>query len=151
MKKINIYTDGSCRPSTKQGSYGVLIVDTETSSKTQLSGTQKDTTNNIMEMTAFLTALNYIYENQLDKENEVTIYSDSQYVLNGATIWWKGWKANNFRTTTGVVKNLELWKQIHEVKDKINVKLLWVKGHSTNANHNEIDKIVYDLSKPKNE
>lgn len=148
IKKMNIYIDGSCRPSSRFGSYGILIIDDNGNRKT-LTGTRDDVTNNIMEMMALLEALKYIHENKLDEQYEVDIYCDSQYVVKGVKEWWPKWVANNYRTTTGPVKNLELWKEIMDWCVKVKCTLNWVKGHAENARHNEIDQIVYDLSAKK--
>ena len=145
IKTMNIYIDGSCRPSSKFGSYGVLIIDDKGNRHT-LTGTQEDVTNNIMELTALIEALKYIRDNQLDSQYEIEIFSDSQYVIKGLTDWWPNWEANNYQTRTGPVKNLELWKELVALTKVVKSKLTWVKGHALNEKHNEVDKIVYELT-----
>ena len=149
---MKIYIDGSCRPSTRFGSYGILIIDAK-GHRTTLTGTQEDVTNNVMEITALIEALKYIREHKLDAKNDIEIFSDSQYVVKGVMEWWEKWKANNFMTTTGPVKNLDLWKHLAKLGKEVKYKLTWVKGHAENARHNEVDKIVYDLTSrpPKTE
>ena len=142
---MNIYIDGSCRPTTKFGSYGILIIDDKGNRKT-LTGTREDVTNNIMELTALIEALKYIRDNELDKQFKIEIFCDSQYVVKGAIEWWPKWKANNFQTSTGPVKNLDLWKYLEKLRKDVTATLTWVKGHAENVRHNEIDKIVYDLT-----
>lgn len=142
---MNIYIDGSCRPNSKFGSYGVLIIDDDGNRKT-LTGTQEDVTNNIMELTALIEALKYIRANQLDSQYEIEIFSDSQYVVKGITEWYTKWKANNYMTTTGPVKNLDLWKHLDKLMKAVKCKLTWVKGHGQNIQHNEVDRIVYELT-----
>jgi len=142
---MKIYIDGSCRPTNRFGSYGILIID-DKGNRTTLTGTQEDVTNNIMELTALIEALKYIHNNELDKKYEIEIFCDSQYVVKGATEWWEKWKINNFQTSTGPVKNLDLWKDLEELRAKVKATLTWVKGHAENVRHNEIDRIVYDLT-----
>ena len=142
---MQIFIDGSCRPNSRFGSYGVLIID-DKEERTTLTGTQEDVTNNIMELTALIEALKYIQTNQLDSLYEIEIFSDSQYVVKGVTEWWTKWKANNYMTSTGPVKNLELWKQLEKLRQSVKCKLTWVKGHAMNTKHNEVDKIVYNLT-----
>ena len=142
---MNIYIDGSCKPTTRFGSYGVLIIDDKGNRKT-LTGTQPDVTNNIMELTALIEALKHIRDNQLDKTNKIEIFCDSQYVVKGLSEWFPKWKANNFQTTAGPVKNLDLWLELEQLRKQVVATLTWVKGHAENVRHNEIDKIVYDLT-----
>lgn len=142
---MNIYIDGSCRPKTRFGSYGILIIDDKGNRRT-LTGTREDVTNNIMELTAFIECLKYIKENDLDKDNVIEIFCDSQYVVKGITEWYPKWKANNYQTSTGPVKNLDLWKHAIKLSKDVKARLTWVKGHAENVRHNEIDRIVYDLT-----
>ena len=145
---MKIYIDGSCRPNSKFGSYGVLIID-DKENRSTLTGTQEDVTNNIMELTALIEALKHIRDNQLDSQYEIEIFSDSQYVVKGVTEWWTKWKANNYMTTAGPVKNLDLWKHLEKLCKVVKYKLTWVKGHAMNERHNEVDKIVYNLTANK--
>ena len=119
---MKIYIDGSCRPHTRFGGYGVLIID-DKNNRTTLTGTQEDVTNNIMELTALIEALRYISINKLDETHEIEIFCDSQYVVKGATEWWPKWKANNFQTSTGPVKNLDLWKHLEKLRKQVKATL----------------------------
>lgn len=145
IKRMNVYIDGSCRPTTKFGAYGILIID-EKGNRTTLTGTQENVTNNIMELVALIEALKYIREHQLDKDREIEIFCDSQYVVKGVKEWWAKWKKNNYMTTTGPVKNLDLWKYLEKLCKDVKCTLTWVKGHAMNERHNEIDRIVFDLT-----
>lgn len=146
---MNIYIDGSCRPNSKFGSYGILIIDDKGNRKT-LTGTREDVTNNIMELTALIEALKHIRDNQLDTQYEIEIFCDSQYVVKGVSEWFPKWKANGYKTASGSdVKNLDLWKYVMKLAKEVKCKLTWVKGHATNERHNEIDRIVYDLTAEK--
>lgn len=143
-----MYIDGSCRPKTNQGGCAVLIIHDDGTRQT-LTDKKENVTNNIMELYAFILALTHIKENKLDKLYEIEIFSDSEYVVKGVTEWWDKWKANNFRTTSGPVKNLEIWKKIEELKNDVKFKLSWVKAHATCEGNNIIDKIAYKLTEEK--
>jgi len=144
---MNIYIDGSCRPSTKKGAYGILIEYDDGTTET-LTGIKEGVTNNIMELTAIIEALKHIASNKLDSQYKIQIFCDSQYVIRGMGEWWPNWKANGFKTSTGKeVKNLELWKTLMALCKLVRCTLTWVRGHADNERHNEIDKIVYELTK----
>lgn len=145
---MKIYVDGSCRPSTRLGGFGVLIIDDNENRKV-LTGIQKDVTNNIMELVALIEALKYVKEHQLDKQFDIEIFSDSRYVVDGVNEWWVKWKANGFRSTTGAIKNLDLWKDLADLCQCVKCKLTWIKGHASNKDHNEIDAIATGLTAAK--
>lgn len=144
---MNIFIDGSCRPSTRLGGYGILIVDDAGGRKT-IAGVQADVTNNIMELVALIEALKYIQKNNLDKENEIEIFSDSQYVVRGVNEWWTKWKAQGYKNTAGPIKNLELWKELETLCKEVKCRLTWIKGHALNKDHNEIDAVVFNITAP---
>ncbi len=150
MKKKNtdrmeIYIDGSYRAKTKIGAYGILII--KDGVKQVITGVAINVTNNIMEMTALLETLKFLKETRLHEYNEIEIFCDSQYVVKGVEEWWTKWEANGFLTSTGEpVKNLELWKELIALSKEVKGRLTWVKGHALNELHNEIDKIVFDLT-----
>jgi ribonuclease HI len=148
---MEIYIDGSCRPSTKLGGYGVLIVNPHGIKKI-ITGKQENVTNNMMELQALIAALTYIQEftKSNKKSYNFQIYSDSQYVVKGINEWWNMWKLNGYKTSSGPVKNLDLWKKIDDLMQNIKFSVTWVKGHSSNVRHNEIDKIVFDITDEKN-
>ncbi len=142
---MEIYIDGSYRPKTKVGAYGILIVKDKV--KQVITGTALNVTNNVMEMTALIEALKLIKENGLDQNNLIEIFCDSQYVVKGVEEWWDKWEANGFLTSTGEpVKNIELWRELIGLSKEVRGKLTWVKGHGVNTLHNEIDKIVFDIT-----
>ncbi len=145
IRRMRIYIDGSCRPSSRNGAFGVLVIDDQGHRKV-ITGTRQEVTNNMMELTALIEALKYLIETKLDKENKVEIFSDSTYVVNGVNLWWVKWKANGYKTTTGLVKNLELWKELEPLCAQVSCHLSWIKGHAGCAEHNEIDRIVFNLT-----
>ena len=106
---IKIYTDGSCLNNPGNGGWAAIINDNEIIKK--ISGSVKDTTNNKMELTAPIMALQ-----EIDKNNEIEIYTDSQYVRLGITEWIHKWIKNNWQTSKKEpVKNKELWMQLYEL------------------------------------
>ncbi len=148
---MNIYTDGSYRPSTKLGAYGVLIIGDQ-GERTILKGVVENTTNNVVELQAFIEALKYIKAHQLDKTHKIEIFSDSQYVVKGATEWYTKWKKNGYMTSARTpVKNLEQWKEVEALTMEVRCTLTWVKAHANNISNNEIDKIVFALTETKKE
>ena len=134
-----VYTDGSCLGNPGRGGWGVVGDDFK------LSGKQSDTTNNAMEMTAVLKALEECLERDIQ---EVCIFTDSQYVKNGISAWIINWKKNNWVTSTGTpVKNKELWIAIDEVRNKLKlVNWKWVKAHNGDLKNEEVDKLAYEAA-----
>ena len=135
-KKVDIYTDGACSGNPGPGGWGVLI---EIDNKNiELSGGDKDTTNNRMELMAAIKALE-----EINKDYEITLYTDSNYVKDGITSWISNWKKNNWKTASKKdVKNKELWMRLDEaIKDK-NISWVWVKGHAGNAGNEQADYLA---------
>ena len=134
MKKVIIYTDGACSGNPGPGGWGAILMYKETAK--EISGANKDTTNNIMEITAVLEALKLLKE-----ECEVKIYSDSAYVVNAFNQGWiYNWKKNNWKTASKEpVKNQELWEELYSLVQKHKVEFIKVKGHSDNEYNNRCD------------
>ena len=134
MKKVIIYSDGACSGNPGPGGWGAILMYNETSK--EISGANKDTTNNIMEITAVLEALKLLKE-----ECEVKIYSDSAYVVNAFNQGWiYNWKKNNWKTASKEpVKNQELWEELYSLVQKHKVEFIKVKGHSDNEYNNRCD------------
>mgnify|MGYP001324562542 FL=1 len=132
-----IYTDGSCLGNPGRGGWGVV------SDNFKLSAGQPNTTNNQMEMTAILKALEECSKRDIQ---EVRIFTDSNYVKNGINVWIINWKKNGWRTSTGTpVKNKELWMAIDEARNKLGlVEWKWVKAHNGNPKNEEVDKLARD-------
>ncbi len=137
MKKVTIYTDGACSGNPGPGGWGaVLICD---GVQKEISGAQKDTTNNIMEITAVLEALKL-----LKFECEVEVYSDSAYVVNAfQQKWLENWQKNHWKTSSKEpVKNRELWEELYDLTQKHNTTFIKVKGHSDNELNNRCDYLA---------
>lgn len=136
---IEIYTDGGCLGNPGPGGWAFVVNDGDTLGYS-LSGGEKLTTNNKMELKAVISALEYALS--INEEN-VTIITDSQYVKNGITLWIKNWKRNGWRTSGGgAVKNVELWNELDSLNQKLHVEWKWVKGHFGVKGNEECDRLV---------
>ena len=131
--KIKIYTDGACSGNPGKGGWGAVLIYSNKDEEKYLSGADKLTTNNKMELTATIESLKF-----LKKPNEIEIYTDSQYVKNGISLWIINWKNNGWKTANKKpVANKELWVELDKIVQFHNVTWFWVKGHSGN-HYNEI-------------
>ena len=136
MKTVIIYTDGACRGNPGPGGWGVLIEYGEL--RKQLYGGDVSTTNNKMELTAAIMALKEIKE-----PCEIILYTDSKYVLQGIEEWIHNWKKSGWRgANKKPVKNIDLWKELDELRDKHNIKWNWVKGHSGDPGNETADMLA---------
>ena len=137
MQKVIVYTDGACSGNPGPGGWGAILMYKEF--KKEISGGCKETTNNIMEITAVIEALKV-----LKKECEVEVYTDSAYVANAYNNdWINNWKANGWiNSKKETVKNKELWLELDELVKKYNVKFNKVKGHSDNEYNNRCDELA---------
>ncbi len=133
---INVYTDGSCLGNPGNGGWAFLIA--EEKDIRYRAGFEKNTTNNQMELIAAIKALEF-----LNKYNDITINTDSNYVKEGITSWIFNWKKNNWRTSTKKqVKNRELWERLDNLCEKKNVSWCWVKAHNTSEFNNQVDELA---------
>ena len=133
---IKIYTDGSCLENPGSGGWAAIINDDGNIKK--ISGSEKNTTNNRMELMAPINALKEINPNK-----EIEIYTDSQYVKLGITEWINTWLKNNWKTSKKEnVKNKDLWLELYNLNKSLNVKWNWVKAHSGNSLNEEVDLLA---------
>ena len=134
MKEVTIYTDGACSGNPGPGGWGSILMYKDT--KKEISGGKKDTTNNVMEITAVLEALKLLKEKCI-----VKVYSDSAYVVNAFNQkWLENWEKNNWKTSgKSLVKNKELWEELYSLVKKHEVEFIKVKGHSDNEFNNRCD------------
>ena len=133
---LNIWTDGACKGNPGIGGWGALLRYGE--NEKEIFGGEADTTNNRMELTAVIKALQ-----ALKKPCDVVIHIDSQYVKNGMTQWIANWKKNNWRTANRKpVKNVDLWQQLDELVQSHNVSWQWVKGHSGDPGNEAADALA---------
>lgn len=142
--KLKVYTDGACSGNPGPGGYAAVIID-EKNKETIISGGEKQTTNNRMEMTALIEALKYLHNLRSKTENlEIELFIDSQYVLKGTTEWLLGWKRKNWKTNSGQVKNRDLWEEIDKLKQGLKLKWIWVKGHNEDKYNEMADRIAVE-------
>ena len=133
---IKIYTDGSCLNNPGNGGWAAIINVNGVIKK--ISGSVKNTTNNKMELMAPIKALQEIKGNE-----QIEIYTDSQYVRLGITDWVHKWIKNNWQTSKKEsVKNKELWVQLYELNNLCDVKWIWVKAHAGNVLNEEVDSLA---------
>ena len=136
MEEIIVYTDGGCSGNPGPGGWGIVVI--ANGEARQLSGGEKITTNNRMELTAAISALSVIQNTPSFNGKKIIVNIDSQYVKNGITVWIKSWKQKGWKTADKKpVKNQDLWQQLDELNSNLNVEWNWVKGHS-GIEYNEI-------------
>ncbi|MBY4797073.1 ribonuclease HI [Collinsella sp. AGMB00827] len=140
--KVEAYTDGAARGNPGPGGYGAVLIYTAPSGKEhtlELSGGYERTTNNRMEILGVVAALE-----ALNRPCEVTIHSDSQYVVRAFTDRWiSGWIARGWKTAAKKpVKNVDLWQRLLAAKEQHDVNFVWVKGHAGNALNERADELA---------
>ena len=130
---IKIYTDGSCLSNPGNGGWAAIInINGEIK---KISGNEKNTTNNRMELMAPINALKNI-----NSKDPIEIFTDSKYVKNGITEWINTWVLNNWKTSKKEnVKNKDLWLELHKLNQSLNVKWNWVKAHAGDPLNEEVD------------
>lgn len=134
MDKIVIYTDGGCRGNPGVGGWGAWLRYGEHEKK--LSGSEKDTTNNRMELMAAIKAIEAIKS----KDIAIDLYTDSKYVMQGITQWIVAWKKKNWKTASKKpVKNVDLWQKLDKLNQTHQVSWFWVKGHSDDKGNDMAD------------
>lgn len=133
-KQLLIYTDGAARGNPGRGGYGVILMYGD--KRKELSAGYRMTTNNRMELLAIITALESLKQNHLP----ITIYTDSQYVVNSIEKkWLDNWVKTDFK---GGKKNRDLWMRYYRLAKNFTVSLKWVKGHASNVYNNRCDVLA---------
>ena len=133
---IEIYTDGSCL--TNPGNGGWAAIRIKDGEITKISGNEKNTTNNRMELIAPINALK-----NMDTDSQIKIYTDSQYVKLGITEWINKWVINNWQTSKKEdVKNKDLWIKLYDLNKSLSVEWHWVKAHAGNPMNEEVDLLA---------
>lgn len=134
---IRVYTDGACRGNPGPGGWGAIIF--RDNEEIELFDGDKITTNNQMEMTAAIKALEYLK----DEDQKILLYTDSDYLRQGITSWIVKWKKNNWRTAAKkAVKNKELWILLDQLVQELNIEWHWVKGHSGDPGNEQADNLA---------
>jgi len=133
---IKIYTDGSCLSNPGNGGWAAIININGKIKK--ISGNEKNTTNNRMELMAPINALKNI-----NSKDPIEIFTDSKYVKNGITEWINTWVLNNWKTSKKEeVKNKDLWIELYKLNQSLNVKWNWVKAHAGDPLNEEVDMLA---------
>ena len=133
---VEIYTDGACRGNPGTGGWGALL--RYQNIEKELKGAELSTTNNRMELTAAIEALQ-----ALKTRSRVLLWTDSKYVQQGITTWLPNWKKRNWRTSANKpVKNEDLWKLLDTHRNRHDIEWRWVKGHSGNPGNEAADRLA---------
>lgn len=136
MQDVEIYTDGACSGNPGPGGWGAILIFGEHCK--ELCGGETETTNNRMELTAAIEALN-----ALKQPCKVELHTDSNYLRDGITSWISKWKKNGWRTASKKpVKNAELWKRLEAAHQRHDVKWHWVKGHAGHPENERADALA---------
>ncbi len=145
MKKVEIFTDGACSGNPGPGGFGTIL--RYMGREKEISCGYRETTNNRMELRAVLAGLSALKESC-----EVTIYSDSKYIVDAVQKGWlRNWYFNGWkRGKNQPLSNKDLWKEMHSLLQKHKVSFVWVKGHSGHPENERCDKLAVDASKSKN-
>ena len=142
MKHVDIFTDGACSGNPGPGGWGAILRYGKI--EKELSGGEADTTNNRMELTAAIEALN-----ALTQPCRVDLYTDSSYVKDGIGRWIEGWKRNGWKTSAKKpVKNADLWQALEEARNRHDVTWHWVKGHAGHPENERADELARHAMEP---
>lgn len=136
MKSITIYTDGACSFNPGPGGWAAILM--FGIHKKEISGYEENTTNNRMELTAVIKALQTLKESCI-----ISLYTDSQYVAGAFNEGWIfSWKKNNWKKSGGEIKNLDLWKVLSDECEKHKINFIRIKGHADNEYNNRCDQLA---------
>jgi len=134
--RVTVYTDGACKGNPGPGGWGVLLIAGER--EKELFGGERHTTNNRMELTAVIRALE-----ALSRACDVDVYLDSQYVKQGIESWIHAWKRNGWRTSDRKpVKNAELWRELDALRAQHRIRWHWVRGHADTPGNHRADELA---------
>ena len=140
MKKVEIFTDGACKGNPGPGGWGALL--RMGKHEKEMSGSDPSTTNNRMEMTAVIKALKALIE-----PCEVTLYTDSRYVIDGMTKWISGWQRKGWvNASKQPVRNADLWHSMIEAAHPHKIHWEWVRGHNGHVENERVDKLASDAA-----
>jgi len=146
MIRVEIFTDGACSGNPGPGGWGVILRCRDV--EKELSGGEAETTNNRMELTAVISALQ-----ALKKACNITLYTDSKYVMDGVNTWLDNWKKNGWKTSNKKtpVKNIDLWQRLDELLEPHEIRWVWVKGHAGHTENERVDKLAREAAKMASE
>ena len=137
LPAVTIYTDGGADPNPGPGGWGAVLIHPASGKTTELSGGELQSTNNRMELTAAIRALE-----ALGRRSRVRLVTDSQYLRLGVTQWLPGWVARGWRRKAGEVQNLDLWRRLDELARQHAIVWDWVKGHSGDRYNERADRLA---------
>ncbi|MCC6154989.1 MAG: ribonuclease HI [Candidatus Hydrogenedentes bacterium] len=123
QQKVEIYTDGGCQPNPGTGGWAAILL--YGGKEKELSGAEPNTTNNRMELTAAVRALE-----ALKRPCHVILHTDSEYLKNGVSTWIHAWKKNGWKRKEGALKNIDLWQRLDDLTSKHKIEWRWVRGHA---------------------
>ena len=135
--RVEIFTDGACSGNPGAGGWGAILRYKDV--EKELSGGEDQTTNNRMELMAVIEALS-----ALKRPCNISLYTDSKYVMSGITEWMPNWKQNGWRTANKkqAVKNVDLWQRLDELTQQHEIRWIWVKGHNGHAENERCDALA---------
>lgn len=140
MKEVQLYTDGACRGNPGKGGYGAILVYGKY--EKELSGGERETTNNRMELMAAIVGLEALKE-----PCRVTLYSDSKYVVEAFLQGWvHSWRAGGWRRGKEELKNPDLWQRLYALTEKHEVTFIWVKGHNGHDYNERCDRLATEFA-----
>jgi ribonuclease HI len=155
MHEIIVHTDGGCSGNPGPGAWAYVMRYGDRLRED--SGYEADTTNNKMELQAVIEALSFLAERRRNAprnaswiSSPITVYTDSQYVKNGISLWISGWKSRNWLTTNKkCVKNKDLWEQLDRLVEDVSPSFHWVEGHAGNIDNERCDTLVRAMMKSR--
>jgi len=141
-KRVEVWTDGACSGNPGPGGWGAILI--YDGHRKELKGGEADTTNNRMELSAAIAALE-----ALKRPSAVDIHTDSQYLRGGITGWLKGWKKNGWKTSDRKpVKNVDLWQRLDALAVQHDINWHWVRGHAGTEENERADELAREGMKP---
>lgn len=132
---VLIFTDGSCEPNPGPGGWAALLQ--SSGHEKTLTGSEADTTNNRMELTAALRAIE-----TLNRPCHVILHTDSEYLKRGITEWLPGWRRRGWKRKGGALKNIELWQALDRVMQTHEIEWRWVRGHAGHLENERVDRLA---------
>lgn len=140
-QEITIYTDGACSPNPGPGGWAALII--IDGKHTMLTGSDPQTTNNRMELTAAIEALMLV-----KKGRQITLFTDSEYLQKGIEDWLPRWLEKNWKGSSGKVANRDLWEKLIEATQNHQITWQWLRGHAGNRWNMMVDRLARNAIQP---
>ncbi len=135
LPSVTVYTDGACQPNPGPGGWAALLRFQD--KEKELSGGERASTNNRMELTAAIRAFQ-----ALNRSCRVVIYTDSEYLKRGITEWLPGWQARNWKRQGGALANADLWQELLQAISPHQVEWKWLRGHAGHPENERVDRLA---------